>query len=374
MAINFMNMPAPQYPRSALLDFAPLGQAIDTYRQGAQQKAVMDQNRAIGQTAATQGATAAANQAYGLGRLEDGAALNKQGEGQRDRFVKRYGVLAQQIDLEGDPNKRARMWAGTLERMRREGASSGITGEFDPEELDPMTGPKLLMAQAGLLTDPLERQSKQADIGLKQAQAEYYRQKPMGTGGATDVVARKLMDADPNLSYLDAITLAKKGDVGFATEQKELAEERSKAKSDISRINDNASLALRTIESIRAHPGKSSGLGWTAATGYIPGTDARGFANLVDQAKGQTFLEAFNSLRGGGQITEAEGAKATQALARLDRYQSAADFEAALKDLEVVIRAGQKRAQDKVGIGTQQPAQTPKSYNWTPEGGLQEAR
>lgn len=361
MAFTFMNMPAAQYPRSALLDFAPLGNAIDTYRQGAQQKALADQNRSIGQTAATQGADAASKQAYGLGRIEEGAALGKQSEAQRDRLMKHYGALAQQVDFEQDPQRRATMWQGALERMRREGASMGISGEFDPEELDPTSGPKLLMAQAGLVTDPLERQKAQAGLDLTRAQADYYRQKPQGSGGATDVVARKLMEADPSLSYLDAITLAKKGDVGYATEQKELAEERSKAKADLSRINDNANLALKTITSIRAHPGRSAGLGWSAVSSAIPGSEARGFANLVDQAKGQTFLEAFNSLRGGGQITEAEGAKATQALARLDRYQSEADFEAALKDLEDVIKSGQKRAQDKVGLGANGGAVPPPS-------------
>lgn len=353
MAINFMNMPAAQYPRSALLDFAPLAQSLQNYNAGSDQAQQHRNMTQIGQTAASQGYGAAGKQAMGLGEVDAGMELNKQGDAQRDRLVKRYGVLAQQIDQEQDPALRARMHNGFLGRWKREMSALGINGEFDPDEMDPMTGPKLFMAQAGLVNDPLERQSKQADIGLKQAQAEYYRQKPQGTGGATDVVARKLMEADPNLSYLDAITLAKKGDVGFATEQKELAEERSKAKSDLSRINDNANLALKTITSIREHPGRSAGLGWSAISSAIPGSEARGFSNLVDQAKGQTFLEAFNSLRGGGQITEAEGAKATQALARLDRYQSEADFEAALKDLEDVIKAGQKRAQDKVGLGAQ---------------------
>lgn len=374
MAFTFMNMPDAQYPRSALLDFAPLGNAIDTYRQGAQQKALVDQNRAIGQTAASQGADAASRQAYGLGRIEEGAALGKQGEAQKDRFVKRYGTLAQQIDLEQDPQRRATMWKGTLERMRREGASMGISGEFDPEELDPMSGPKLFMAQAGLMSDPLERETKQAELGLKKAQADYYRQKPQGSGGATDVVARKLMEADPSLSYLDAITLAKKGDVEASKAAEERGEARGKAQADLSRVSDNAGLALKTIESIRAHPGKSAGLGWTAASGYIPGTDARGFANLVDQAKGQTFLEAFNSLRGGGQITEAEGAKATQALARLDRYQSPQDFDAALRDLEEVIKTGLARAQSKAASPTAPPIQSPRTFNWTPDGGLQEAK
>lgn len=128
------------------------------------------------------------------------------------------------------------------------------------------------------------------------------------------------------------------------------AEARAKAELDLPRVVDNAALALKTIEQIKAHPGRSTG---TGAVGLIapsvPGSQARGFANLVDQAKGKVFLEAFNSLRGGGQITEAEGSKATQALARLDRAQSSKDFDEALADLGEVINLGMQRAQIAAG-------------------------
>lgn len=134
---------------------------------------------------------------------------------------------------------------------------------------------------------------------------------------------------------------------------KERGETLAQGQIDLPRQLDNAALALRTISTIKEHPGKKWGLGTTAGTSYIPNTDARGFANLVDQAKGQVFLEAFNSLRGGGAITEAEGMKATQALSRLDRYQSPSDFDLALKDLEDVIRSGADRARRKAGQHSQ---------------------
>jgi hypothetical protein len=377
MAVQFMNMPAAKYPDNAQLDLAslarPLFQGLNQYSQGVNNAAILDQDKQIGQTAAAQGPAAASREAYGVGRLDEGQKFAQQGQQQQDALRKRYGALAQQVDMEADPARRSAMWQGTLERMKREGAALGLQGEYDPEEMDPATGPKLFMAQAGLVNDPLERQSKQADIGLKNAQANYYQQKPLGVGGATDAVAQKLMQADPNLSYLDAITLAKKGDVESVKAAEARGEDRGKAQTDLSRINDNAGLALKTIDSIKAHPGKKNGLGWTALSGYIPNSNERGFANLVDQAKGQTFLEAFNSLRGGGQITEAEGAKATQALARLDRYQSQEDFDAALGDLETVIKAGLDRAQRRAG-GTAAPSSINRTFNWTPDGGLQEAK
>jgi hypothetical protein len=139
--------------------------------------------------------------------------------------------------------------------------------------------------------------------------------------------------------------------IAGAKKAETIGEKQGEATVDLPRVTANAERALKTIQQIRAHPGKQYGVGVTAASGYIPQTSMRGFKNLVDQAKGQTFLEAFNSLRGGGQITEAEGAKATQALARLDTAQSQEDFDAALRDLESVIVTGLHVARAKAGQG-----------------------
>ncbi len=113
---------------------------------------------------------------------------------------------------------------------------------------------------------------------------------------------------------------------------------------------DNADQALKVIGQIRSHPGKAYGLG--AVGGMmpaVPGTTQAGFVDLVNQARGKAFLEAFNSLRGGGQITEAEGAKATDAIARLNRARRQEDFDAALSDFEEVIRLGVDRARRAAG-------------------------
>ncbi len=138
-------------------------------------------------------------------------------------------------------------------------------------------------------------------------------------------------------------------DLAGAEREKAIGDAQGKATADLPRVSDNAALALKTINDIRNHPGKAYGTGVAGVLPGIPGTQQRGFVNLVDQAKGKTFLEAFNSLRGGGQITENEGAKATQALARLDRAQTPQDFEASLKDLEEVINLGLSRAKKATG-------------------------
>jgi hypothetical protein len=64
----------------------------------------------------------------------------------------------------------------------------------------------------------------------------------------------------------------------------------------------------------------------------------------VEQIQGQAFLQAFESLKGGGAITEREGLAAQNAIARLQRTQDAAAFTAALKELNAVLDRGRRRA------------------------------
>jgi hypothetical protein len=58
---------------------------------------------------------------------------------------------------------------------------------------------------------------------------------------------------------------------------------------------------------------------------------------------GQAFLQAFESLKGGGQITEIEGQKATQAIGRLDDYQNPEDYKQALVELRDILATAMGR-------------------------------
>lgn len=129
------------------------------------------------------------------------------------------------------------------------------------------------------------------------------------------------------------------------------------AKTGLGQALATAEQSLQTIDAIRKHPGRDA-WGAQGATAALPiignglaGTKGRDFVVMVDQLKGKAFLEAFESLKGGGAITEQEGSKAQAAIARLDRAQSRDGFDAALKDLEDVIKGGMERAKTKTGQG-----------------------
>lgn len=65
----------------------------------------------------------------------------------------------------------------------------------------------------------------------------------------------------------------------------------------------------------------------------------------LDQVIGKAFLEAYKTLKGGGQITELEGNKAQAAEARLSTAQRPEDFREALREYRFYIEQGIKRLQ-----------------------------
>lgn len=112
-----------------------------------------------------------------------------------------------------------------------------------------------------------------------------------------------------------------------------------------------ATVQLRQLDQLLNHPGLSGavGVGLPYAS-KIPGSKEADFVALYEQVTGGAFLQAFNGLRGGGQITEAEGNKATAALLRAKTTQSEPEFKAAVKEYAEIIKIGLERLRKKAGM------------------------
>lgn len=112
-------------------------------------------------------------------------------------------------------------------------------------------------------------------------------------------------------------------------------------------------------EATKAHPGfkpavGAGGMGTLGIPGvarFIPGTDASDFQALQDQVEGSAFLSAFEALKGGGAISEKEGAKATAAKLRMKLSQSEAEYVKAAREFQDIVRQGVENAKSKVGTG-----------------------
>lgn len=117
-----------------------------------------------------------------------------------------------------------------------------------------------------------------------------------------------------------------------------------------------AEQTTQLVDSLLQHPALRMGTGGTSLLlNRIPGTQTYDFAQRVEQLQGRAFLQAFESLKGGGQITEVEGRKATQAIARLSTAQTETAFREALTELRDITTAAGERARAKMPQGAAQP-------------------
>lgn len=149
------------------------------------------------------------------------------------------------------------------------------------------------------------------------------------------------------------------------------AEDTAKAETGLNQAVAQAEDTIRLVDelvgsedgSIKPHPGFETAVGMSSKLdprNYIAGTEATAFNTRLDQLKGKQFLQAFESLKGGGQITEVEGKKATDAIARMNTATTEKEFVTASRDFQRTIKGAVDRAKEKVG-GQQEQRQSIKS-------------
>lgn len=132
---------------------------------------------------------------------------------------------------------------------------------------------------------------------------------------------------------------------------KAVGERAAKAALDAPQAIENANNALSVISQLEKHPGLTRILGWQGKLPNAPGGNAADADAILEQIKGKAFLSAFESLKGGGQITEKEGQQATAAIARLNKNQSEKAFRESLGELRGIIERGLSRARAASGRG-----------------------
>jgi len=159
----------------------------------------------------------------------------------------------------------------------------------------------------------------------------------------------KLRQSDP------AVAASVQRDTAAAEAQKKQSAQRQQA------ALDTIGSMRGTINDLLGHPGFSGSVGaknqaylFGLKGNPIAGTKEADFKAMLDQVQGGAFLQAFESLKGGGQITQVEGEKATQAIVRAQQSQSEEGFKKSMNDFLSVLDRAEKRATS--GEIVQQPS------------------
>ncbi len=160
-----------------------------------------------------------------------------------------------------------------------------------------------------------------------------------------------------------------KSQIDLQKSQAEVAQMESRKQATFSEISSMRQM----LAELKGHPGMSTSVGMKGPEYLfginkepVAGTRAADFYTLLEQVQGGTFMQAFNNLKGGGAITEQEGAKATAAIARLNPRQSEEGFSKALMDFDGVLAQAQARAQANAPQQAPQATPTPAQPAPTP--------
>lgn len=417
MAIPLMNLPRPGEGVSSLLDFAPLAGALQTYNQGSDMAKKRANMNAIGQTTASQGLGAGANQALQMGELDAGLEMKTRASADEDKFKKRMAAMSQAVDLESDPTRKGVMWNRVLKAL-------GDTSQLSPEEMDPVTGPKLLMAEAGIVNDPLERRLKEAQITKYQSDArdggsaygkagtvvqaadgKFYtvqfgsdgsrKIEPLNVGDTTLTPSRGVA-VSGNEMYNRAtgapvrdMSGALAGGEQAKAEGKEVGKAIAglpKAEMAYKLFEDKAQRLEDTIDRAIARVSP-----WTTGPGGmlsgIPGTEAKALAGDLDTIRANVGFDELSAMRaasptGGalGSVTERENILLQSVRASIDQLQNGENVKQNLgivKQSVAELRKiqAEKLAADRARLsGTATPGVPPGEYVWNPATGKVEPR
>ena len=114
-------------------------------------------------------------------------------------------------------------------------------------------------------------------------------------------------------------------------------------------------------DAAKPHPGFTGVVGATFTPGmrFLQGSPEADFDAMLEQVLGGAFLEAYERLKGTGQITEVEGKKATQAITRMGRAVSESEFLAAASEFRAAVETALTRTQTRLSRAQSRTAPAP---------------
>jgi len=158
------------------------------------------------------------------------------------------------------------------------------------------------------------------------------------SNAAGDVLSELPINLGPD-KELDYLAEAAKRTSAGTTAGKFIAE----AKTLYPAMNEKQKELDKTVNFIKNHKGLDAGTGLSTyldVSNYTPGTEAYNFRTYAKQAQGKVFEAAYDSLKGGGTITEFETQAMADAMARMDTATSKEEYLKAVDDFVSAQKRG----------------------------------
>ena len=327
------------------------GQGINLEPVNAALDSIQQQNNQNRQFGLQQRASDRADQQFAF---EQGQAKQAADRQNVELFGKRATAIDQAFPV-GDP-RRAPVYQNLISTHQKMFPGQTLT----EEELDPVTGPKLMAAQAGMYLDPRDSQAK--DLALQETRAKINKLNVEAQNGGEAYGKTGAIFLNPETGRYEAVQFGGRGQVkrtelggltpskGVETVGDELidkatgqpirnvganiaagksaavqGEAQGKAAINLPLAENSAQRMIGAIDTLLS---PNSGLERVTGTVYgrLPewtntSEEAKNAQSQIDYINGNTFLQAYNDLRGAGAITEKEGEAAQAAYNRLRSQQ-----------------------------------------------------
>lgn len=343
MAINIMRLPQIHIEPNRL-DMSPINEALDFRQRKIQSDRTFDLQREQ------------ADREKQRFALEQQELLEKR----KERGILQMAKIYDMIDAHPNEAERQGLHDRTI-NSHPHLAETYKALNLPPEIAnDYVVAGRYFRAMASPFRDKIEREAKQAEIdkakaqtALANAQASQGKFIPLGENaqGVFDVANKQVIPVgDGNADQRAAARAA----------AKESGEAMGKAKAALPDILNTGSVMLRNIDAVLNDKGLDNVTGSVMGHPWTP-TVRQGSANTearLKQIQGGTFMQAYQTLKGGGTITEVEGAKAQQSIARLsDTRISPKEYKVALREARTDINDLMFLARAKAeGKGAQEAA------------------
>ena len=327
------------------------GQGINLEPVNAALDSIMQQNNQNRQFGLQQRASDRADQQFAFEQVQAKQAADRQNV---ELFGKRATAIDQAFPV-GDP-RRAPVYQNLISTHQKMFPGQTLT----EEELDPVTGPKLMAAQAGMYLDPRDSQAK--DLALQETRAKINKLNVEAQNGGEAYGKTGAIFLNPETGRYEAVQFGGRGQVkrtelggltpskGVETVGDQLidkatgqpirnvganiaagksaavqGEAQGKAAINLPLAENSAQRMIGAIDTLLT---PNSGLDRVTGTVYgrLPewtntSEEAKNAQSQIDYINGNTFLQAYNDLRGAGAITEKEGEAAQAAYNRLRSQQ-----------------------------------------------------
>jgi len=147
---------------------------------------------------------------------------------------------------------------------------------------------------------------------------------------------QELLNADDILKAQQTVQKFEAEGEGLTAEAKINAKQLTDQRAAIRGVRERIEATAPLIEELLSHPGMNGSVGSLIKAQREPNSFAenapeREFITKYKQLEGKIFLAAFAGLRGGGQITEAEGRKASEAASNISRGLGPTQLKSAMR-------------------------------------------